>query len=304
MSDASTDTEADRPFVSVIVPVYNDPDGISRCLSALTDQTYPDDRYEVFAVDNGSTDNTRAVVREFETVELLVEDEIQGSYAARNRGLEAATGEVIGFTDADCTPDPEWIAAGVATLEQQAADLVGGRVVFEFSDRKTAAERFDASVNMRNDKSVQDGVAKTANVFVRRRVVEDIGPFPQHLPSGGDVHWTGAATDAGYTLVYGEDAIVRHPSRKFTELLRKQYRVGKGQIQIWRLDDRSAVLILLGGLLRFPMKVVGFLSDSTESQEAVAIPEDRDNERGIAVTCVAACCVLAMTAGRAVGLFS
>ncbi len=293
----------ERPFVSVIVPVYNDPDGIRRCLTALTEQTYPDDRYEVLAVDNGSTDNTPEVIREFEGVELLVEDGIQGSYAARNRGIEAATGGIFAFTDADCTPDPGWIVAGVETLDRENADLIGGRVVFEFSEEKTAAERFDASVNMRNDQSVQDGVAKTANVIVRRAVVEDIGPFPQHLPSGGDVHWTGAATDAGYRLMYGADVIVRHPSRQFTELLRKQYRVGKGQIQIWRLDDRSAVLILLGGLLRFPMKVVGFLVNSTDNQEAAPTPEDRDSERDIAVTLVAACCVIAMTAGRVVGLF-
>lgn len=294
---------SERPFVSVIVPVYNDPDGIRRCLTALTEQTYPDDQYEVLAVDNGSTDNTPEVVRDFERVELLVEDEIQGSYAARNRGIEAATGEIFAFTDADCTPDPNWIAAGVETLDRDDTDLVGGRVVFEFSDQKTAAERFDASVNMRNDQSVQDGVVKTANVIVRRAVVEDIGPFPQHLPSGGDVHWTGAATDAGYTLVYGEDVIVRHPSRQFRELLRKQYRVGKGQIQIWRLDDRSAAWILAVGLLRFPIKVVGFLFFDGDNQQEVPTPEDREIDRDLDVTVVAGCCVIAMTVGRIIGLF-
>lgn len=289
------------PFVSVIVPVYNDPDGIRRCLEALEEQTYPNDCFEVLVVDNGSTDHTRDVIREFD-VECLLEDEIQSSYAARNRGMERAKGDIVAFTDADCAPDPKWIEAGVSTLEAEDADLVGGRVVFEFSSAKTAAERFDASVNMRNDEAVRDGVAKTANVFVRRAVVEEIGPFPQHLPSGGDVHWTEAATDAGFEMVYGEDAIVRHPSRQLRELLRKQYRVGTGQIQIWRLDDRSAAWILFVGLARFPLKVLRFIFSGKSNEQGRETPPDRDVEKSLGVVVIAGLCVFSMTVGRIVGL--
>ena len=293
-----------RPFVSVIVPVYNDPTGIRQCLEALCDQTYPADRYEVVVVDNGSTDTTRDIIREFDDVELLIEDEIQGSYAARNRGIRNARGQVLAFTDADCTPEPDWIAAGVDTLERKSADLVGGRVVFEFTAAKTAAERFDASVNMRNDQSVKKGAAKTANVFVRQKVVDDIGEFPSHLPSGGDVHWTESATDAGYKLVYGEDVVVNHPSRRLVELLQKQYRVGIGQIQIWQLNERPAAWIMLVGLLRFPAKVVRFLFDNSSTDEGASeIPSDRDLEKGITVTLIAGLCVVAMNVGRLVGLF-
>ncbi len=292
MSDQS------RPFVSVIVPVYNDPEGIQRCLEALGSQTYPEERFEVLVVDNGSTDHTREVIKEFD-VELLVEDEVQGSYAARNRGIENAEGEILAFTDADCTSEPEWITEGVKTLEEENADLVGGRVVFEFSEKKTAAERFDASVNMRNDQSVRGGVAKTANVFTKRIVIEDIGCFPQHLRSGGDVYWSSAATDAGYNLVYGAEAIVRHPSRQLRELLRKQYRVGTGQIEIWRLDGQSAVLMLVKGFLQFPLKVLGFFLEEGESEgTAHETPPDRDVRKGLKVAMVAGLCVLAMNIGR------
>jgi GT2 family glycosyltransferase len=214
-----------------------------------------------------------------------------------------AKGDILAFTDADCTPHPEWIAAGVDTLERENADLVGGRVVFEFTDEKTAAERFDASVNMRNDESVQEGVAKTANVFVRGEVTDDIGPFPQHLISGGDVHWTSAATKAGYDLAYGSEAVVTHPSRQLRELLWKQYRVGKGQVQIWRLADRSAAMILLQGLVRFPLKAINFLlGDSSDTESDAETPPDRDLQRGLVVAAAAGLCVLAMNVGRVVGL--
>lgn len=296
-------TEDSLPFVSVIVPVYNDPTGISRCLDALRSQTYSNDQFEVLVVDNGSTDDTREAIQEFD-VKLLIEDEVQGSYAARNRGIENAAGSVLAFTDADCTPDPNWIEAGVETLQAEDADLVGGRVVFEFSEQKTAAERFDASVNMRNDKSVRDGVAKTANVFVRRTVVDDVGLFPSHLPSGGDVHWTQTATDSGYRLVYGEQAIVHHPSRGLAELLRKQYRVGTGQIQIWRLHEQSAAWILLVGAVTFPMKVGRFLLDTDDTEQTdQEIPPDRGIEKDVNVAAVAGLCIVMMNLGRIAGLF-
>lgn len=288
------------PFVSVIVPVYNDPDGIRNCLEALRSQTYPDDQFEVLVVDNGSTDDTREVIGVFD-VELLIEDEIQGSYAARNRGIRNAQGEVLAFTDADCTPDPEWIEAGVEVLEGKVADLVGGQVRFELSAERTAAERFDASVNMRNDMSVKDGVAKTANLFVRRQVVEEIGVFPESLISGGDVYWTRSTTDAGFELKYAENAIVDHRARKFTELLKKHFRVGRGQVQVWRLRERSTLRIIFESTLEYPLKIFDFITGNAESTAADNSSNKHEadsNKTTSRVYLVAIAVVLTMVLGR------
>lgn len=301
------ETTVEQPFVSVIIPVFNDPDGIRQCLNSLTNQTYPEDRFEIIVVDNDSTDHTPGVVQEFD-VTMCVESGIQGSYAARNTGIEAADGEIIGFTDADCTPSSLWIEAGVSALAEADADMAAGRIRFDFSDEPTSAERFDALMNMRNDKSINKGVAKTANLFVRRRVFDQIGSFPDYLISGGDVFWTRKATNAGFELVFAPRAVVRHPSRQLGELLRKQYRVGIGQIQIWRLDNRSAGAILLLGLFQFPMKVFRFIVGNTHSSfdnpndaNLREIPSDRNVREGPMVYTVAGMCMLAMTIGRIVG---
>jgi glycosyltransferase involved in cell wall biosynthesis len=216
----------------VIVPVHNDAARVGRCLEGLRAQTYPADRYEVLVVDNRSTDGTTAVVRAY-PVTLLREDRVQGSYAARNRGLEAARGEILAFTDSDCVPAPDWLAAGVAALGRTGADLAGGAVRFECSAKPTGAEIFDATHNMQIERNVRDGVAKTANLFVRARVFAEIGRFPDGVRSGGDVTWTRRATRSGLALVYAPDAVVMHPARRLRELLRKQYRVGRGQPAIW-----------------------------------------------------------------------
>ena len=109
-------------FVSVIVPVFNNGDRLAKCLKALYVQTYPYADYEVIVVDNNSTERIDSVCEQFPNVRYETESE-QGSYAARNRGLSIAKGEVIAFTDSNCIPDAEWIAAGVRALSDTNAGL-------------------------------------------------------------------------------------------------------------------------------------------------------------------------------------
>ena len=120
--------EIPSPFVSVIVPVYNDAQRIWKCIESLLQQTYPRQKYEVIIIDNGSTDETRTVIQKY-PVKLLIEDKIQNSYAARNKGIKNACGEVIAFTDADCIPDSDWIEKGVTNLLRTPnCGLVGGEI--------------------------------------------------------------------------------------------------------------------------------------------------------------------------------
>jgi Glycosyl transferase family 2 len=217
------------PFVSVIVPVYNDAQRIATCVEALLSQTYPRERYEILIVDNGSTDATRSVVQRYD-VTLLVEDRIQSSYAARNKGIQHARGTIIAFTDSDCTPVPTWIEAGVRALQDEHADLAGGNVRFVYSSRPTGAEIYDSLTNMQMEQNIRErSVAKTANLFVVTTAFDRIGMFPDNVRSGGDVIWTSRATAQGLRLVYTPQAEVAHPTRRLSALLRKQYRVGRGQ---------------------------------------------------------------------------
>jgi hypothetical protein len=68
-------------------------------------------------------------------------------------------------------------------------------------------------------------VAKTANLFVKISLFDEIGMFPHHATSGGDVQWTAMATRAGHKLVYTPCAIVKHLARTLNELLKKQYNI-------------------------------------------------------------------------------
>jgi glycosyltransferase involved in cell wall biosynthesis len=226
------------PFVSVVIPVRNDP-RVALCLDALLTQTYRADRHEIIVVDNGSTDGTGEIIRRY-PVSVLVEDRIVSSYAARNTGVLFARGSVIALIDSDCVPGPAWIEEGIRALESSAADLVGGHVRFVYTERPSPAELFDSLNHMQQSRDIAvRKVAKTANLFIRRRVFDQIGMFPA-IESGGDVYWTRRATRRGLSIAFAERAEVAHPTRGLRQLIRKAYRVGKGRYDRYLLERHVA----------------------------------------------------------------
>jgi GT2 family glycosyltransferase len=228
------------PMVSVIVPVYDDAARLGSCLRALAAQTYPRERLEILVVDNASRDESAAVAADFRLARVLTEP-TPGSYAARNAGLAAATGEVVAFTDSDCIPDPEWLARGVAALRRvERCGLVGGavHVLLRSAATPTAAELYDYVFQFDQQRFVAHGrFACTANVFIWSRVIAEVGPFDGTVKSVGDRDLGNRIAAAGYRLVYAADAVVAHPARATVgALLRKRRRVAGGH------HDRSRKL--------------------------------------------------------------
>lgn len=258
--------EATLPFVSVIIPVFNDTERLLRCLEALEQQTYPGDRYEVIVVDNNSDEPIESSVAAFQHVKVLFEAQ-PGSYAARNCGLAMARGDVFAFTDSDCLPQPGWIANGIRALMRESADLAGGQITFEFSSRRTAAELYDSITHMRNKRDITTrNLAKTANLLVQRHVFEAIGLFPSEVRSGGDVIWTKKATDAQFKLVYAADAEVFHPTRGLLPLLQKQYRTGYGQPKIWLEQGQSIGQVIARSLINIRPPSVRNLQQAIDTE--------------------------------------
>lgn len=221
---------ASTPFVSVIVPLFNEAPRVEALLDALLAQDYPADRYEVLLVDNGSTDATLALCRARGDARVVVLEEraAQGPDAARNRALPVARGAVIAFTDGDCRPRRDWLAAGVAALAT--ADLAGGEVRATTSEPPSLAELYDALTFLRHADSIaRRGTAFTANLFVRRAVFAALGPFPVLAGWNGDAAFSARATARGFKLIYAPAALVEHPARAYAELAAKVRRIGRGQ---------------------------------------------------------------------------
>jgi len=100
----------EKPKVLVIIPVYNGEKTLRPCLSSVLNQTY--ENYEVIAIDNNSTDNTKDIIKEFQeknkSLFYIFESSI-GRSSARNAGIKKADGEIIAMTDSDCIVPDNWI---------------------------------------------------------------------------------------------------------------------------------------------------------------------------------------------------
>ncbi len=242
--DTSDTANHERPFVSVIIPVFNDYDRLALCLSALATQSYPQERYEVLVIDNGSAAVPSPPLPPDSNAVWLQQTK-PGSYAARNLGLRHAKGTILAFTDSDCIPAGDWIEEGVAALDHlKGPGYVGGRIdVFPLDENSpTPTELFEMATAFQVESSLKElHYAPTANVFVRRQVIEDVGPFEEQLQSGGDAEFGRRVFAAGYQQFYASGVVVRHPARhSLQEQLTKLYRVTAGGLALADMGDTNA----------------------------------------------------------------
>ncbi len=133
---ASLGDTTSRPFISVVIPHYNDLARLRVCHARLLAQSWLRDQFEIVVADNNSTCGL-AAVQEAAPSALVVPAPIQGAGPARNAGVAASRGTIIALIDSDCVPEPDWITEGVAALDR--FDFVGGRV-FTFAAVPRAAD--------------------------------------------------------------------------------------------------------------------------------------------------------------------
>ncbi|WP_413160846.1 glycosyltransferase [Capilliphycus salinus ALCB114379] len=222
------------PFVSVIVPVYNDAERLKHCLNALDRQTYPQNSYEVIVVDNGSdpAENIDSVVGGFRQAFCIYES-APGSYAARNRGISIAKGEIIAFTDADCIPAFDWLEQGVTRLQKVPnCGLVVGKIelFFQNPDKITSVELYESITAFPQKELLEKyQYGAGANLFTWKKVIEKVGVFDATLKSSGDVEWCRRIFESGYLQVYAEKSCVQHPARtSWRELYKRTIRLVGG----------------------------------------------------------------------------
>lgn len=237
-------------FVSVIVPVFNDAERLQLCLAALEQQSYDPSAYEVIVVDNGSdpSQGTAEIVANHRQT-LYVYESQPGAYAARNRGIAAARGVILAFTDADCIPAADWLETGVsALLKTPNCGLVAGAVeLFCRNPQNPSPIELYESITAfpQADLLVKERGAATANLFTFRTVMDRVGLFDGSLKSRGDLEWGQRVYAAGYQQHYIEAARVQHPARyDWRQLYQRTVRLVGGEYDLSNGRSQPAPLFV------------------------------------------------------------
>ena len=205
---------ATAPRISIVVPLYNGERYIRRSIDSLLSQNYPRERYEVIVVDNNSTDRSAAIAAEYDGVKVLPEP-VTGSYAARNTGISAASGEIIATIDPDCVAAPTWLAVIAGEMEDPGCMvLLGHQRHPPGSDALHLLELYEAEkiayVTERRQKELYFGY--TNNMAFRRTVFDSVGLFPEQI-RGGDTVFVRRVVDA-----LGCEVVRYNPAMEITHL--------------------------------------------------------------------------------------
>jgi len=172
--------------VSVVIPAYNEEQYLGRCLEALAQQTYPADRLEVIVVDNGSTDATAEIARQY-GVRVIAEPR-KGVARARQTGFEAARGAIIASTDADTVVPPFWVARIAAHFRADPAlGAVYGPVYWpDGRQMEQLLVRYPITWGLWASNRVRHSLWWGSDFAVRREVFQEAGGFPVDWASGED----------------------------------------------------------------------------------------------------------------------
>ena len=231
--DACMDGDGSPPSCTVVIATRDRPEYLSRCLDAVTKQSYP--AFDVLVVDNGSSgDATLQTAQQWGV--RHVSEPVAGLSRARNRGARESDKEIVAYLDDDAVPQPGWLEALGREFRDQRVIAVTGRVIpLEESD-SSAGTGVVLGTCQRQTRVVLDrdnphwfewanfgGVGIGANMAMRRSAFATWPGFDTRLGrgaaiSGGEENYAFfALVERGYRLVYTPDAIVRHRTAKTSE---------------------------------------------------------------------------------------
>jgi GT2 family glycosyltransferase len=216
--------------VSVVLPTYQSPEMLARCLSALAGQDFDPAEYEIIVTGDRDCQAVRQVVDEqagqkiaycfiqpgdneqdrhsngqqvesgispSPAIRYLPASENRGLAAVRNRGWRAARGEIIAFIAEDCIPSSGWLKSGCRAIDGGAAG-VGGQVILPLPDRPTAAQVSLAGL--------EQAEFPAANCFFRRSLLEELGGFDERFTMA-----YGQDSDLYFTLLERQDPLATAP---------------------------------------------------------------------------------------------
>lgn len=238
--------------ISVVLAAYNSDKTISATIEALLAQSWQGDSLEIIVVDDGSTDQTANVTKNYPIKYLHQEN--KGPAAARNYGWKSARGEIICFTDSDCVPEKEWVSKIIKEYTSDDIAGVGGSYDIVNSDNLLARCVHEEIIQRHMKSPRQVNYLGGFNVSYRRSVLEEVCGFDESYTeaSGEDNELAYKIAKRGYNLIFNKDIKVGHfHPTKLSAYLRRQMKHGFWRVKLYRDHPDMTRGDVYAGLLDF-----------------------------------------------------
>jgi len=217
------------PHVTILIPIKNVAKYIKECLDALLNQNYPQDRYEIWLLDNNSNDGTLEIVANYPKEKIkVVQTGIDSPPVKYNRIFPQIKSEIIGLVDGDANVDREWLKKTVEQLEDPKVAGATG-VILTANSNKLIPRIIGYELQDRYEKMPREiKRAATMHIVYRKSVIEKIGGFNEQLKTGYDAEIGHRINNAGYKIIFVPEAKVWHNHREsLLAFFRQQYEYGK-----------------------------------------------------------------------------
>lgn len=253
------------PTFSIIVPTYNRPRQLARCLSSIRDLDYPRDRLEVLVVDDGSTRSLVDVVGEYkESVSVKLErTKHRGPAAARNTGAGNAKGEYLVFIDDDCMFSRSWVRFMVTQFKEDPGCAATGRTKNLLTRNifaKASQILIDFLYAYYNADPLHSRFFTSNNLAMPAKLFHEVGGFDTAFPcaAGEDRDLCDRLIEADRQVVYNSEAIVFHAHEMTIQsFLRQHFYYGRAAYHYWRLKGLRQQTRIKVEPLRFYFELLG-----------------------------------------------
>jgi cellulose synthase/poly-beta-1,6-N-acetylglucosamine synthase-like glycosyltransferase len=237
------ETVEHQPFVSVVIAARNEEENLAACLSSVLHQTYPEQHYEVIVMNDNSTDATEHIALTFMqrysnlTLRNVVEDsKLRGKANALAQGIDAARGEIVLITDADCRVPPSWIEETIKRYSPSVG-VMGGMTLQEAYNHFTGMQSLDWAYLLGVAAAIAAlGMPLTSignNFSFRKKAYDDVGGY-RHIPFSVTEDYMLFQAIVGknpweyrYPL-HSSLLVMSQPCKTFADLFRQKHRWGTG----------------------------------------------------------------------------
>ena len=233
-----------HPTVTILIAAYNEERSIRSTLENKLALNYPNDKFEVLVVSDGSTDRTDEIVREYAArgVRLIRQEPRQGKTSGLNRAVPEAHGEVLVFSDANSIYEPGALTKLVESFSDPTVGYVTGKMIYHNPDGSGIGDGCSAYMKYENFlRKMETDIGSIVGVdggidAVRRKLYQPMNP--DQLP---DFVLPLKVVDQGYRVVYEPEAVLVEPSLQTSE---DEYRmrVRVSLRALWALKDMRHLL--------------------------------------------------------------